>query len=73
MEIPERQIAIEEIKSDIIAFKKDPEKSIIENLKDHLEVLRERFTKDGKDLDISKYFENEENILKLNYSPDVYR
>jgi len=67
MDLPERK---PEIQPDIIAFRKDPEKSIIENLKDYSEVLKERFTDVNAD-SICKYFEDEENILKLNLSLDA--
>lgn len=73
MELPERKIEKQEIKADIIAFRKNHEKSITENLKDHSEDLRERFSGIKENADLSKYFENEENILKLNFSADAYK
>ena len=41
---------------DIIAFKKDPENSVIENLKEYSQILQEKFNVTGSK-NLSKYFE----------------
>ena len=55
---------------DIIAFKKDPENSVIENLKEYSQILQEKFNVTGSK-NLSKYFEDEENIEKINLSEDA--
>lgn len=63
-----------QLQPDLIAFKKDPEKSVIENLKDYAEILRERFDDvEAKELDLPKLFELPENIEKLNFSEDALK